>query len=133
MGIKNVETIAVGSNRNDAAFLFSVVAVFSVLAVVLGQLPGDWVSGAARSGGAAARLDCADLQPLSRRRVRDRCPAEASVGKPAGAAHPPTPHPLASQGFFSSYLTGGVVLVVLAIGSTAPGLLQVGHAASPRH
>lgn len=27
-------------------------------------------------------------------------------------------------GFFSSYLTGGVVLAVLAIGSTAPGLLQ---------
>eukprot|EP00899_Mesostigma_viride_P010987 jgi/Mesvir1/19890/Mv13171-RA.1 len=29
-------------------------------------------------------------------------------------------------GFFVPYLTGGVVLVVLAIGSTAPGLLQAG-------
>ena len=28
-------------------------------------------------------------------------------------------------GFFSSYLTGAIVLVVLAVGSTAPGLLQV--------
>lgn len=43
--------------------------VFSVLAVLLGQLPGDW-------------------------------------------------------GFFGAYLTGGVVLAVLAVGSTAPGLLQ---------
>lgn len=43
--------------------------VFSVLAVILGQLPGDW-------------------------------------------------------GFFGAYLTGGVVLAVLAVGSTAPGLLQ---------
>lgn len=43
--------------------------MFSVLAVILGQLPGDW-------------------------------------------------------GFFSAYLTGGVVLGVLAVGSTAPGLLQ---------
>lgn len=44
--------------------------VCSVLAVILGQLPGDW-------------------------------------------------------GFFTSYLTGSIVLVVLAVGSTAPGLLQV--------
>jgi hypothetical protein len=29
-------------------------------------------------------------------------------------------------GFFTSYLTGAIVLVVLAVGSTAPGLLQVG-------
>jgi hypothetical protein len=28
-------------------------------------------------------------------------------------------------GFFTSYLTGAIVLVVLAVGSTAPGLLQV--------
>jgi hypothetical protein len=28
-------------------------------------------------------------------------------------------------GFFSAYLTGGIVLGVLAVGSTAPGLLQV--------
>lgn len=28
------------------------------------------------------------------------------------------------QGFFVPYLTGAIVLVVLAIGSTAPGLLQ---------
>lgn len=30
-----------------------------------------------------------------------------------------------AQGFFVPYLTGGIVLVVLAVGSTAPGLLQV--------
>lgn len=28
------------------------------------------------------------------------------------------------QGFFVPYLTGAIVLVVLAVGSTAPGLLQ---------
>jgi hypothetical protein len=28
-------------------------------------------------------------------------------------------------GFFGAYLTGGIVLGVLAVGSTAPGLLQV--------
>ena len=31
---------------------------------------------------------------------------------------------LLAQGFFVPYLTGGIVLVVLAVGSTAPGLLQ---------
>eukprot|EP00877_Chromochloris_zofingiensis_P013381 jgi/Chrzof1/8297/Cz03g05090.t1 len=69
MGIKQPDKIAVPSVRNDAAFLATVVGVFSVLAVVVGQLPGDW-------------------------------------------------------GFFGSYLTGGVVIAVLAVGSTAPGLLQ---------
>lgn len=49
--------------------LLFAAGVFSVLAVVVGQLPGDW-------------------------------------------------------GFFGSYLTGGVVIAVLAVGSTAPGLLQ---------
>ena len=34
----------------------------------------------------------------------------------------PAPHP---QGFFGSYLSGSVILVVMGIGSTAPGLLQV--------
>lgn len=52
-----------------ALSLLAPAGVFSVLAVVLGQLPGDW-------------------------------------------------------GFFGAYLTGGVVLAVLAVGSTAPGLLQ---------
>ena len=42
VGIKNPEAIARPSVRNDAAFLFSVVASSSLLAVVLGQLPGDW-------------------------------------------------------------------------------------------
>ncbi|GIL79550.1 hypothetical protein Vretimale_12232 [Volvox reticuliferus] len=70
VGIKNPDKIAVPSVRNDAAFLFSVVASTSVLAVLAGQLPGDW-------------------------------------------------------GFFSSYLIGGITLAVLAVGSTAPGLLAV--------
>lgn len=65
------QAIATPSVRNDAAFLFSVVATTSVLATVCGAtLPGDW-------------------------------------------------------GFFSAYLIGGINLVVLAIGSTAPGLLTV--------
>jgi hypothetical protein len=32
--------------------------------------------------------------------------------------------PLSMQGFFVPYLTGGISIVVLAVGSTAPGLLQ---------
>eukprot|EP00879_Flechtneria_rotunda_P004011 GHRR01004252.1.p1 GENE.GHRR01004252.1~~GHRR01004252.1.p1 ORF type:complete len:243 (+),score=108.64 GHRR01004252.1:772-1500(+) len=68
-GIKSPGQIAVSSNRNDAAFLATVCGVFGLLAVLLGQLPGDW-------------------------------------------------------GFFSSYLAGSVILVVMGIGSTAPGLLQ---------
>ncbi|GLC40871.1 hypothetical protein PLESTB_000013900 [Pleodorina starrii] len=70
VGIKHPDKIAVPSVRNDAAFLFSVVASTSILAVLAGQLPGDW-------------------------------------------------------GFFSSYLIGGITLAVLAVGSTAPGLLAV--------
>lgn len=69
MGIKDPQAIAQISVRNDAAFLISVVGVSSVLAVVLGQLPGDW-------------------------------------------------------GFWGAYLTGGISIAVLAIGSTNPGILQ---------
>ena len=39
-GIKGPETIGTPSVRNDAAFLFTTVGVTSVLAVILGQLPG---------------------------------------------------------------------------------------------
>ncbi|KAI8468253.1 MAG: hypothetical protein J3K34DRAFT_427638 [Monoraphidium minutum] len=69
-GVKNPDKIAVPSIRNDAAFLASTCLFFGLLAVVLGQLPGDW-------------------------------------------------------GFFSSYLSGSMILVVMGVGSTAPGLLQV--------
>lgn len=69
VGIKEPGNIAKSSTRNDMAFLVTVTGVTSVLAVVAGQLPGDW-------------------------------------------------------GFFSSYLIGGITLGVLAVGSTAPGLLQ---------
>lgn len=41
VGVKKPDAIAQISVRNDAAFLFSVVATTSVAAVVLGQLPGD--------------------------------------------------------------------------------------------
>ena len=34
-------------------------------------------------------------------------------------------------GFFTSYLVGGVSLAVLAVGSTAPGLLQVPSSSVP--
>lgn len=70
MGIKEPSAVAIPSVRDDKAFLFTLVGVTSVVAVLGGLLPGDW-------------------------------------------------------GFFVPYLSGGVVIVVLAVGSTAPGLLQV--------
>ena len=89
IGCKAPELIGVPSTRNDLvssrgwrasrllspflpvqAFLVTTVGVSSVLAVVLGQLPGDW-------------------------------------------------------GFFGAYLSGGISIVVLAVGSVAPGLLQI--------
>ncbi|VVB02470.1 unnamed protein product [Arabis nemorensis] len=69
LGIKNAETLAIPSVRNDAAFLFTVVGTTGFLAVIAGQLPGDW-------------------------------------------------------GFFVPYLVGSISLVVLAVGSVSPGLLQ---------
>lgn len=51
VGILAPEKVAVPSVRNDAVFLFSVVATTSVLAVAAGTLPGDWVSPGAVSGG----------------------------------------------------------------------------------
>ncbi|ONI02017.1 hypothetical protein PRUPE_6G173100 [Prunus persica] len=69
LGIKNAETLAVPSVRNDAAFLFTVVGTTGFLGLLAGQLPGDW-------------------------------------------------------GFFVPYLIGSISLVVLGVGSTAPGLLQ---------
>ncbi|GLJ52175.1 hypothetical protein SUGI_1109850 [Cryptomeria japonica] len=69
LGIKNAENLAIPSTRNDAAFLFTVVGSTGFIAVLAGQLPGDW-------------------------------------------------------GFFVPYLVGSISLVVLAVGSTAPGLLQ---------
>ena len=44
VGIKKPELIGKPSVRNDAAFLVTLVGVTSVIAVVAGQLPGDWVS-----------------------------------------------------------------------------------------
>ncbi|KAK2655855.1 hypothetical protein Ddye_008907 [Dipteronia dyeriana] len=69
LGMKNAENLAIPSVRNDAAFLFTVVGSTGFLAVLAGQLPGDW-------------------------------------------------------GFFLSYLIGSISLVVLAVGSVSPGLLQ---------
>lgn len=79
-GLERIRAEALGSGNSNCAAGNSAclparprpcpaAGVFSVLAVILGQLPGDW-------------------------------------------------------GFFGAYLTGGVVLAVLAVGSTAPGLLQ---------
>jgi hypothetical protein len=70
VGIKQPEVIGVPSVRNDAVFLMTVVGGSSALALVLGQLPGDW-------------------------------------------------------GFFGMYLSGGISIAVLAVGSVAPGLLQL--------
>lgn len=44
VGIKNPDLIGKPSVRNDAAFLITLVGVTSVVAVMAGQLPGDWVS-----------------------------------------------------------------------------------------
>jgi hypothetical protein len=74
MGIKDPEAIGRPSVRNDAAFLGSVVLGSSALALVLGQLPGDW-------------------------------------------------------GGFGAYLSGGLSIAVLAVGSVAPGLLEIPIAA----
>lgn len=69
LGIKNAEKLGIPSVRDDAAFLWTVVGTTGFLAVLAGQLPGDW-------------------------------------------------------GFFVPYLVGSISLVVLAVGSIAPGLLQ---------
>ncbi|CAO2828248.1 unnamed protein product [Amaranthus hypochondriacus] len=69
LGIKNAENLAIPSVRNDAAFLASVVGSTGFLALLAGQLPGDW-------------------------------------------------------GFFTPYLIGSISLIVLAVGSISPGLLQ---------
>ncbi|XP_031492756.1 uncharacterized protein LOC116259204 isoform X2 [Nymphaea colorata] len=71
LGIRNAEKLAIPSVRNDAAFLFTVVGTTSFVAVLAGQLPGDW-------------------------------------------------------GFFVPYLIGSISLIVLAVGSISPGLLQAG-------
>ncbi|XP_004304856.1 PREDICTED: uncharacterized protein LOC101297070 [Fragaria vesca subsp. vesca] len=42
LGIKNAETLAVPSVRNDAAFLFTVVGTTGFIGLLAGQLPGDW-------------------------------------------------------------------------------------------
>lgn len=44
VGIKKPDLIGKPSVRNDAAFLITLVGVTSVIAVVAGFLPGDWVS-----------------------------------------------------------------------------------------
>lgn len=69
LGIKNADKLGIPSVRDDAAFLWTVVGTTGFLAVLAGQLPGDW-------------------------------------------------------GFFVPYLVGSISLVVLAVGSIAPGLLQ---------
>lgn len=43
-GVKNTGAIATPTIRNERAFLVTVVGVTSVLAVLGGFLPGDWVS-----------------------------------------------------------------------------------------
>lgn len=43
VGIRKSDIIGKPSVRNDAAFLYTLVGVTSVVAVAAGQLPGDWV------------------------------------------------------------------------------------------
>ena len=86
-----------------------------------GQLPGDWVSHTSLCTTLTCHLPTLhaahtlQLPSCSRKHLH-------SVARNLPGAHwLPL---LCVQGFFVPYLTGGVVLVVLAVGSTAPGLLQ---------
>lgn len=97
LGIKKPDLIGKPSVRNDAAFLYTLVGFTSVVAVAAGQLPGDWVR------------KC--LPADTSMHLTDRCICNKIAFQTL-------------QGFFVPYLTGAIVLVVLAIGSTAPGLLQ---------
>ena len=98
MGIKNPEAIAVPSVRNDAAFLVTVTLTTSVAAVIAGAvLPGDW--------GFFTSCEAHVCHPVP---VLD-------------SGTDPCPFPLFRQ---PVDLIGGITLGVLAVGSTAPGLLQ---------
>lgn len=91
VGVKQPEKIAQVSVRNDAAFLFSVVGSTSVLAVVLGQLPGDWgFFGAYLTGGWVGEWVGGPGRPLQKgsapcaalcaaRALPVRCPVHCSV------------------------------------------------------
>lgn len=75
-----------------------------MLAVLLGQLPGDW--------GFFFSISPLPVPPAA---------AAAGVFSVLAVVLGQLP---GDWGFFGAYLTGGVVLAVLAVGSTAPGLLQ---------
>lgn len=94
VGIRNPEVIGKGSERNTAAFFLTVLFSTSALAVAGQFLPGDWV----RSLAAPELLIGQRTQRIT-----------VSI---------------LVQGFFVPYLTGGISIAVLAIGSSAPGLLQ---------
>ncbi len=98
VGVKVPDSIGKLSVRNDAAFLITVVGTTSVVAVAAGFLPGDWV------GLNTQHCPSRNLDPCM-----DLCMDRAF-------------HRL--QGFFVPYLTGGISIAVLGIGSTAPGFLQ---------
>jgi hypothetical protein len=118
MGIKQPDKLAIASTRNDLAFLVTTVGVFSVLALLLGQLPGDWVS--CRGGGLVV-ADVLMPQPDgSYSPFHTHIPHIYSISTPSlfKLSH------LGRQGFFGQYLSGSMILVVMGIGSTAPGLLQ---------
>lgn len=92
------QAIGTPSVRNEASFLFTVVASTSLVAVVAGVvLPGDWV----------------------RCLVKHRKSLKATINQSMT-----TPFFRSQQGFFVPYLVGGISLGVLAVGSVAPGLLQ---------
>ena len=113
VGVKDPQAIATPSLRNDAAFLFSVVASTSVLAVVLGQLPGDWGEHCGGGGGPAWRTLRGQASATAQRQCR-RSSLPAPLLRPCSLC----------PGFFSSYLSGGISLAVLAVGSVNPGILQ---------
>lgn len=64
VGIKKPDLIGKPSVRNDAAFLYTLVGVTSVVAVAAGSLPGDWVS--------ISRLDLT-MQQRARKHLEDCC------------------------------------------------------------
>ena len=118
VGIKQPEKIAQVSVRNDAAFLFSVVGSTSVIAVVLGQLPGDWGFFGSYLTGGHKHWPTSTLLPLG------GCMCMCRGGRVCTARLLHTSQTTPMSSCPPALPAGGITLVVLAIGSINPGILQ---------
>ncbi|KAH9718303.1 hypothetical protein KPL71_022168 [Citrus sinensis] len=112
LGIKNAENLAIPSVRNDAAFLFTVVGITGFLGVLAGQLPGF------------RQLQATCLTYTQKLQFTIPLPQPLDISSSVFVAD------TCSQdwGFFTPYLIGSISLVVLAVGSTSPGLAVVAMA-----